>query len=58
MTELEALRKRVDNLEYALHALWAFLQNLQPSDVQEAGNNVMQQHYEAAQALRRGEDPA
>jgi len=51
MTEIEMLEKRVANLERAIIGLWAILDALQPPYVNEAGNKLFKDLFDASESL-------
>lgn len=51
--EIAILQARVFNLEMALHAMWAMIQDTHPPAVQESVQRVMHDHFEATEVLMR-----
>lgn len=44
--EIAALKDRINNLELALHGMWALLRDLQPPATQSDVDNMMAQHFD------------
>lgn len=55
--EIQLLQARVLNLEVALQAMWALIQDQHPPSVKESVQRVMREHFEVTEALMR-EDAA